>query len=61
MVLRGSGPYATTGVDLNGCSDAQLTVGRRRPIQLSHTFPGAIGDIDRAILAALGLPVSYGR
>jgi hypothetical protein len=61
LMFRSAGPAATFVVKLAGCAGAELTVGDRPPIQLSHTFPGAIDDVDRAILAVLRLPPGYGR
>ena len=59
LVFRGAGPTARLLVDLAGCGSAELTVGRRKPIELSQSFTSAIDDVDRAILGVLGLPAKY--
>jgi hypothetical protein len=61
LTFHSAGANAHLLVNLTGCATTTLTVGHRKPIQLSFTFPGAVATIDHQILSAVGLPPNYGR
>ena len=60
LVFHGHGPDATVLVNMVGCASTTLRVGNRRPIQLSQSYSGAVGNIDNTITTTLGLPRDYG-